>query len=142
MSEWRREAEQVIAALALPAPPSWHEWGDPVLDSATSSVVAVSLVGHVPSAEERRVVLARLHAQAAPQTLLIVADHNRPRRRSRAFAALLGAPRVPGWSPSARWQRLAEPTARAVQAAGFRVLHLALVAGERVQLVMARRPGR
>ncbi|MEO6025569.1 MAG: hypothetical protein ABIR79_01705 [Candidatus Binatia bacterium] len=125
----------------MPAPPTWHEWGDPWLDAPPAPVVAVSLVGHAPSADERRVVLARLHTQTAPQTLLIVADHNRPRRRSTAFGALLGAPRVPGWSLGARWRRLAEPTAREVQAAGFRVLHLALVAGERVQLVMARRAG-
>ncbi len=139
MSEWRREAQHIIAALALPAPPTWYEWGDALLAAPASPVLAVSLVGHAPAAGERSVVLARLHSQTAAETLLIVADHNRPRRRSRAFGALLGAPQVPGWSLAARWRRLAEPAAREVQTAGFRVLHLALLAGERVQLVIARR---
>lgn len=142
MSEWRREAEQGIAATgATPALPSWREWGDTALESPTSPVVAVSLVGHDPSADQRRNALERLHAQMAPQTLLIVADHNRPRRRSAVLGALLGAPQVPGRSLAARWRRLAAPTAREVQAAGFRVLRLALVADERVQLVIARRSG-
>ncbi len=142
MSEWRREAEQVIAAMVpLAAPLPWHEWGDPLLDAPPSPVVALSIVGHAPAADERCGALERLHAQTAPQTLLIVADHNRPRRGWSALGALGGSPWVPGWSPSVRWRRLATPTAREVQAAGFRVVRLALVAGERVQLVMARREG-
>jgi hypothetical protein len=139
MPAWRREAEQVLAAIVGAPLPAWREWEKHGLSEATGAVVMLSLVGHAPSAEHRRSGFAALHAALAPEALVIVADHNRPRRRLQALAALVGPPSVPGVAPATRWHRLARPTAREVQTAGFRVVRLALVAGERVQLVIARR---
>ena len=139
MSAWRQEAEQRVAEVAV-ARGAWREWDDAVgALPAPSPLVALSLVGHAPSGDERRRLLERLHAAAAPETMLVVADHNRPRRWPAALAALCLAPRVPGGSPASRWRRLAYPTAREMQNAGFRVVRLALVCHERVQIVIARR---
>jgi hypothetical protein len=147
VSAWRREAEDVLSATVapdgpLPAAttrfPAWHEWDD-LSPTSPAPVVLLSLVGHAPGADDRRRGFERLHATLPADGLLIVADHNRPRARGAALAAVVGPPLVPGGSPSRRWRRLAQPTARELQAAGFRVVRLALVAHERVQLVIARR---
>ena len=118
--------------------PAWREWNDPSPLPSTA-VVMLSFVGHTPSGAERRRVLEGLYATLPSHALIVVADHNRPRMRLAALAAVLGPPVVPGGSPAARWRRLAEPAAREVQGAGFRVVRLELVAHERVQLVIARR---
>jgi hypothetical protein len=97
------------------------------------------MVGCAPASEERAAALAVLASRFTPAGRLIVVDHNRPRQRVAALAALARTPWVPGWSPAARWVRLAHPTAREVQAAGFRVDRLRLVASERVQIVIATR---
>lgn len=143
MPAWRREAEALITDLCGPARVPWLEWdaASSGPDVARSSVV-VSAVGHAAPAADRTRVLAALAARLPPDGFVIVVDHNRPRRRSEALRALVGAPWAPGWSPVARWRRLAHPTARAVQAAGLRVECLRLVAGERVQVVVARRAPR
>jgi hypothetical protein len=101
--------------------------------------VILSAVGHPAADEERRRVLREVAEGLAGEGGVVVVDHNRPRRLVDALAAVAGAPSVPGWSPAARWRRLAYPTARAVQGAGFRVERLRLVAGERVQIVVATR---
>jgi hypothetical protein len=139
MPAWRREAEHLLAAVVGGAPPPWREWDDLGAALASEPVVLLSLVGHAPSADERHRGFAALQATLGADVVLVVADHNRPRRRSQALAAVLGPPAVPGLSPATRWRRLARPTAREVQTAGFRVVRLALVARERVQLVIARR---
>ena len=100
---------------------------------------ALSLVELDPTPDERHRVFGALAAALVPERVLIVADHNRPRRMVDALRAIVARPLVPGSTPSERWQRLARPTAREVQAAGFRVERLRLVAGERVQIVVSRR---
>ncbi|MCC6767000.1 MAG: hypothetical protein IT293_20280 [Deltaproteobacteria bacterium] len=138
---WRREAETLVAAeLGGDTEAAWIAW-DALrasrVDSATPLVVSV--VGHAPSPQERAEVLGALAARTPAGTRLVVVDHNRPRRLAAALRALLGPPRVRGGSPAVRWRRLADPTARATQAAGFRVDRLRLVADERVQVVLATR---
>jgi hypothetical protein len=118
----------------------WIEWGDavPRPDDGLRWVI-VSAVGHPAPAEERHAVLRDVVLGLAGNGGVVVVDHNRPRRLFAALAAVVGTPRVPGWSPGRRWRRLAHPTARAVQGAGLRVDRLRLVAGERVQIVVATR---
>jgi hypothetical protein len=136
---WRREADALIAAeVGVPDVP-WIDWSSAAAAEPSHTALVLSMVGHAPRSEERAVKLAALARRIASHGRLIVVDHNRPRGPVAALAALARAPWVPGWSPAARWQRLAHPTAREVQAAGFRVDRLRLVAGERVQLVIATR---
>jgi hypothetical protein len=54
----------------------------------------------------------------------------------------VAAPRPAGVTPAIRWRRLAYPTAREIRAAGFVIERLRLAAGERVQVVWARRAAR
>jgi SAM-dependent methyltransferase len=140
MPTWRREAEALIAeTLGVPAA-HWVEWDEalPAPGSAFFHLV-LSVVGHAAPSVERVRVLARIGEVLTPEGTLVVVDHNRPRRSVAAFRAVLGAPRVPGASPARRWRRLAHPTAREVQGAGFRVDRLRFAAGERIQIVIAKR---
>lgn len=139
MAAWRRETEALLAELLGTADVVWMDWGS-VPRGGVVGATAVSLVGFDPTPEERGGVFAALAAALPPASVLIVIDHNRPRRMSAALAALVSEPALPGASPVRRWQRLARPTAREVQVAGFRVEKLRLVAGERVQVVVATRP--
>lgn len=129
----------MVAELRV-ASPAWIEW-DALATSAPdpASPVIVTVVGHAPAPEARARVLAELAARAPAGSRLVVVDHNRPRRLAAALLAVVGPPRVPGRTPAARWRRLADPTARAVQGAGFSVDRLRLVADERVQVVFATR---
>jgi len=137
---WRREADALIADELGVEPGPWIPWGQTWPSTDTPyTVLVVWMVGRRAPSEERGRVLAELASRFAPKGRLIVVDHNRPRRLPAALAALAGPPWVPGWSPAGRWHRLAHPTAREVQAAGFRVDRLRLVAGERVQVVVATR---
>ncbi len=139
MAAWRRQTEALLDELLGGVGGVWLDWGrEPRTGGGGATVV--SIVGLDPSPEERRRVLSGLAAVLAPDSRLIVVDHNRPRRMAAALAALAASPSVPGASPAARWRRLACPTAREVQAAGFRVEQLRFVAGERVQVVVATRP--
>ena len=103
--------------------------------------VALSLVGHTPAASDRVALLGELQRATAGGASLVVVDHNRPRRLIAALGAVVGAPRVRGASLAARWRRLAYPTAREVQAAGFVVRWLRFAAGERLQIILAHREG-
>jgi hypothetical protein len=120
MPAWRREAEAVIA----------HELG-------TSPHVVVNWIGRDDSPAARATELGEIAARLPTGGTLVVLDHNRPRQRVAAIAALARTPWIPGSTPAARWQRMAYPTARELQAAAFRVERLRLVAGERVQVVFA-----
>ena len=139
MAAWRREPEALLAELLGGAGVAWIGWGSSPHADAIGAT-AVSLIGLDPEPEDRRQVFAALADALAPSGVLVVVDHNRPRRTSAVFGALAGAPWVPGWTLAGRWRRLARPTAREVQAAGFRVEKLRLVASERVQVVVAIRP--
>ena len=136
MSAWRRESDALLAELFGGAGLAWIAWDARPPDRAP---IAVSLIGLDPAPDERRRVFASLAAALNPGRVLIVADHNRPRRLTDALVAVVAAPRVPGSTPRERWKRLGRPTAREVQTAGFRVEKLRLVAGERVQIVVATR---
>jgi hypothetical protein len=117
----------------------WIDCGATSPAELSSAALVVSMVGYVVPSEERAATLAALAARFASGRRLIVVDHNRPRSPVSALTALVRPPWVPGWSPFSRWRRLAHPTAREVQAAGFRVDRLRLVAGELVQIVVATR---
>jgi SAM-dependent methyltransferase len=107
------------------------------LPTAVLPSIALSFIGHAPRPAERQGLLAEVRRALATNGALVLLDHSRPRRRAAALAALARRPAVPGATPAARWRRLAYPAAREAQAAGFAVACLRLVAGERVQLVVA-----
>jgi hypothetical protein len=99
-----------------------------VRDGETAAATVCVFLGEPADAAARRV---RLDA-AAPR--LVVVDHNLPRawwRRAVGWAALV----LRGVGPA----RAAYPVAREVRDRGFLVERLRLAAGERVQLVVARR---
>jgi hypothetical protein len=123
MPAWRREAEAVIARELGTAP-----W------------IMLTFVSQSPSTSARNAAVADALQRLPEDGTLVVVDHNRPRRRLAALAALVRSPRIAGVAPSARRRRQVYPAARELQAAGWRVDRLRLVAGERVQLVFARRP--
>ena len=126
---WRNGARPAAHARPGALPLATGRWRSAVL----------SMVGHAPAANDRAALLTELGRVLAAGASLVVVDHNRPRRWSAAVAAVVGAPWVPGCSPAARWRRLAYPTAREIQAAGFAVQWLRFAAGERLQIILARR---
>jgi len=105
---------------------------------ASQPAILLSFVGGAPAGEDRQRLLAETRRALASGGRLLVLDHNRPRGRFAAMAALLAAPTPPGGSLTARWRRLGYTTAREAQARGLTVETLRLAAGERVQLIIAR----
>jgi hypothetical protein len=94
----------------------------------------VSFLGEPADEPARRATLDAVRHRLDPGAPLVVVDHNRPRRwwqRPFAAAALLAR----GLRPT----RASYPTARELDAAGFRVDCLRLADGERTQIVLARR---
>jgi hypothetical protein len=139
VSGWRREAEAVIADT-LGRPACWVELGDSVpAKSPPASMIVLSLVGHAAPEAERARAWQELSGAVAKGEAVAVVDHNRPRRPWAAVGALVTSPWVRGLTPAARWRRLAHPTARELQRAGFTVDALRFAAGERVQIVLATR---
>jgi SAM-dependent methyltransferase len=110
----------------------------PIRDDAIAWI-GVSFLGDPSPPAVRRALLAELARVLAPAGTLVVVDHNRPRRRLAAIAAVAMSPRPPGATPAAAWRRLGYPVAREAHAAGFVVDRLRLAAGERVQVISARR---
>jgi hypothetical protein len=104
---------------------------------ASIAALMVSFLGS--DGRAHAVLLAELARVSAPDAVLVAVDHNRPRRRAAALVAVVAPPRPFGRTPAARWRRLAHPTAREMWVAGFTIERLRLVAGERVQVVFARR---
>ena len=101
-------------------------------DGAAAAVV--SFVGARTDVAARQACLEAVRARLAPGAPLVLVDHNQPRtwwRRLVAAAPLA----VHGLTPA----RGHYPAARELQALGFRVERLRLAAGERLQLVVARR---
>ena len=139
MPAWRREAEALIAGVLGPAPVAWIAWDEVLRGGSELPSLVLTFLGASPGPAERMAALTRIEAALASGGWLVVVDHNRPRRCLGALRALIGVPKVAGWSPAARWRRLAHPTAREVQAAGFGVECLRFAAGERVQLVIGRK---
>jgi hypothetical protein len=100
-------------------------------DAAVLWMLGVRAVG-----EGRRRVLGELLTAIRPGGMIVVVDHNRPRRRwqrtrNRLWCLLRGI---------IRDARVSYPTAREVRAAGFEDVTLRLAFGERVQIVCGRRP--
>ena len=100
-------------------------------------VVAAALVSFVgartPPALRRR-TLDALRVRLVPAAPIVLIDHNQPRQWWRRPLAALGLA-VRGLPPS----RGRYPAARELDGAGFRVDRLRLTAGERLQVVLARR---
>jgi hypothetical protein len=139
VSGWRREAEAVIADT-LGRRACWVELGAAMPTARPlSTVIVLSLVGYAAPEAIRARVWQELSDVLAAGEAVAVVDHNRPRRRCAAVGALLASPWVPGLWPQARWRRLAHPTAREMQRAGFVVDAMRFAAGERVQIVLATR---
>jgi hypothetical protein len=119
---------------------TWAGWargaGLRVADLGEPAVAGalVSFVGaHTPPAL-RRSTLEAVRVRLAAGAPLVLVDHNQPRQWwRRPLAALLLAMR--GLPPA----RGRYPAARELDGAGFRVECLRLAAGERVQVVLARR---
>ena len=101
-------------------------------DAATAALVTFTGERGDPDARRRR--LAHVRERLGPGAPLLVIDHNQPRQWWwRPIAAVQLAAR--GMAPG----RGRYPSAREVDAAGFRVQRLRLAAGERLQLVLALR---
>jgi len=104
------------------------------LSEPVAAAALVSFLGARTPAELRRRTLDAVRVRLSPGAPLVLIDHNRPRQWwRRPLAALLLAAR--GLPPV----RGRYPAARELDAAGFRVERLCLAAGERVQVVLARR---
>jgi hypothetical protein len=119
-------ASRVRAALAARGPVAAD--GDP------AAAAVVVFLGAPARPAERQTLLAGLSRRLPPGAPLVVVDHSQPRarwRRALALPALAAA----GLAPA----RARYPAARELAALGFRVERLRLAAGERVQLVLARR---
>lgn len=114
---------RAVAALAPLAP-----------ESGPAGAAFVSFLGEPADAAVRQSSLRALHARLAAGAPLALLDHNQPRApwRRVVAAAWLAVRALP---PS----RARHPAAREVQQAGFRVERLRLLAGERLQVVVARR---
>lgn len=110
--------------------------------TASIPTIAVSFLRTSPSAAARHAVLQELARVLTIEGALLVIDHNRPRRRAAAIAALVRPPHPLGRTPAERWRRASHPAAREARAAGFRIEALRLLRNERVQLVFARTAGR
>jgi len=163
---WRREVEALVGPVAAPSGAVirlaggviWWRRADaatPILaadreersaattlpfDDGSLAWSALSFVGDASRPDVRRALLGEVARVLAPGAVLAVIDHNRPRRRAAALAATIRPPRPRPRSVRGAWRRLAYPTAREVSASGFIIDRLSLVAGERVQVVVAHRP--
>ncbi len=119
-------------ALDVVGPGAAHVAGSP----APGGAVVVSFLGAHADPVARQSLLEGLRRRLPADTPLVLVDHNQPRGLARrALGAVLL--RVRGLGPA----RARYPAARELAALGFRVEHLRLACGERVQLVAARAPG-
>jgi hypothetical protein len=118
--------DALVAALAARAPVA----GDG--DRAAAGVC--SFLGERADPGARAARLATLAARLPSGAPLVVVDHNQPRAPWRRLAAAV-ALALDGLPPS----RARHPTAREARDAGFTIERLRFAAGERLQLVVARR---
>ena len=117
-------ASRLRAALAARVAPAA---GAPV-------AAVVAFLGASAHPAERQRALRDLQARLPADATLVLVDHNQPRAAWRRVLASL--PLVATGLGVARGRY---PAARELAALGFRVERLTLAAGERVQLVRARR---
>jgi hypothetical protein len=103
--------------------------------SDVPEAAVVALVGTPAAPAARQALLAGLRARLPAGAPLVLIDHNQPRR---AWRRALGALRLALGGLSAARARY--PAARELAALGFTVDRLRFACGERVQLVLARRP--
>lgn len=127
-------------ALVLgPRPDAWEAalrsagWAV-AADGEGAAAALVSFVGERENETLRLGRLAAARARLGVDAPLVLVDHNQPRPRWRRVVGWL-ALALHGLSPG----RGRTAAARQLDAAGFRVECLRLAAGERVQLVLARR---
>ena len=104
-------------------------------DSAPPAAGIVSFLGAPAHPADRQAALRLLARRLPAGAPLVLVDHNQPRvlwRRGLGILALAVARCAPS--------RARYPAARELAALGFAVERLRLACGERVQLVLARRP--
>lgn len=119
-------------ALDVLGPGAAHVAGS----TAPGAPVVVSFLGAPADPAARQLLLDGLRRRLPAETPLVLVDHNQPRGLAlRALGAVLLRARGLGTA------RGRYPAARELAALGFRVEHLRLACGERVQLVAARWPG-
>ena len=104
-------------------------------DGALPAAGIVSFLGAPAHPADRQAALRALARRLPAGAPLVLVDHNQPRvlwRRGLGIVALAAARLAPS--------RARYPAARELAALGFTVERLRLACGERVQLVLARRP--
>lgn len=105
------------------------------LTSAEPRAAIVSFRGGRADPAVRQACLATLRARLPAGAPLVLVDHNQPRTLGRRLAGMLCLAWA-GLGPA----RARYPAARELAALAWRVERLRLACGERVQLVLARRP--
>jgi hypothetical protein len=106
----------------------------PAGDGDRPAAAVIAFVGAASGPAERQRLLRALHTRLPPGAPVVLVDHSQPRawwRRVPAVVLLL----LRRLSP----RRARYPAARELAALGFAVEALRLAAGERMQLVLARR---
>jgi hypothetical protein len=106
----------------------------PLAADGAAAAAVVSFVGAPVDAAARRSQLRALSERLPPGTPLALVDHNQPRASWRRVVGTLCLA-IRALPPS----RARHPAARELQDVGFRVERLRLTAGERLQVVVARR---
>ena len=102
-------------------------------DSPAAAVVA--FLGSPARPDERQRTLREIWHRLTEGSPLVLVDHAQPRTAGRRAVSALRL-RLSGFPPS----RGRYPAARELAALGFAIERLRLACGERVQLVVARRP--
>lgn len=102
--------------------------------TATAAAAVVAFLRMPARPAERQRTLRDLQARLDTHAPLVLVDHNQPRRPWRRVLATLALAAARLGAARGRY-----PAARELAALGFRIDCLALDAGERIQLVLARR---
>lgn len=103
-------------------------------EGSTAHGAVCVFLGEPADPDARQARLDALGARLASGAPLVVADHNQPRAWWRRLLGTIWLA-ARGLPP----RRARHPVAREVHGRGFEVVRLGLAAGERVQLVLARR---
>jgi len=100
----------------------------------TPAAAVVAFLGTPARPADRQRALRELQSRLLPDATLVLVDHNQPRAMWRRVLATVALVATGLGAARGRY-----PAARELAALGFRIERLTLAAGERVQLVRARR---